>query len=75
MTDTLAAKQKSAAVPDPEFDRLSLAEKRAWLERYLEEGRRQVEDGRVVRLASDADVEALFETIRAEAHEKAGLDR
>ena len=75
MKDALAAKHKSAAVPDSDFDRLSLEEKRAWLRSYLDDGRAQIAEGRSVSLDSDADIEALFEVIRAEAHEKAGLDR
>lgn len=75
MTDALADRLKSAAVPDPAFDRLTLAEKRAWLQSYLEEGRAQLANGQSVSLASDEDIEALFKSIRAEVHEKAGSDR
>ena len=74
MSDSLTTKLKSAAVPDPAFDRLCLAEKRAWLRAYLEEGAAQIAKGQSVSLSSDADVEALFNAIRAEAHEKAGLE-
>ena len=75
MTEALAPKLKSAAVPDPDFDRLPLAEKRAWLETYLAEGRTQIEAGQAVTLETEDDIKALFESIRAEAHEKAGLKR
>ena len=73
MTEKLAPKLKSAAVPDPEFDRLPLAAKRAWLESYLAEGRAQIEAGEAVILETEEEINALFRTIRAEAHEKAGL--
>ena len=75
MTDALAARLKSAAVPDPDFDRLTLAEKRAWLQVYLDEGRAQLAKGQSVSLESDAEIEALFERIRAEAHEESGPDK
>ena len=42
MTETTTARLKSAAIPDAEFDRLSLDEKRAWLKSYLEQGLSQI---------------------------------
>ena len=75
MTEKLAPRLKSAAVPDPDFDRLPLAEKRAWLDSYLREGRREIESGQSVSLETEADIDALFAAIRAEAHEKAGPDQ
>lgn len=60
MTDSSASKPKSAAVPDPAFDRMSMAEKRAWLRAYLEEGAAQVAKGQTVSLASDGEIEALL---------------
>lgn len=74
MTDSSASKPKSAAVPDPAFDRMSMAEKRAWLRAYLEEGATQIASGQSVSLSSDADVGVLFNTIRPEAPEEAGLE-
>lgn len=75
MPDKLAAKLESAAIPNPDFDRLSLAEIRAWLQSYLEEGTAPIASGQSISLESEADVDALFDTIRVEAHEKAGLNR
>jgi len=73
MAETLAPKLKSAAVPDPEFDRLPIDDKRAWLQAYLAQGRTEIEAGQSVALESEADIDTLFQSIRAEAHEKAGL--
>ena len=73
MSDVKADKRKSAAVPDDEFDRLTAAEKRAWLAQYLQEGRQQIVDGASISLHTDEEIKALFNTIRKEAHERAGF--
>ena len=74
MTETTAARLKSAAIPDADFDRLSLDEKRAWLKSYLHQGSSQIASGQTIGLESEEEITAFFRSIRAEAHEEADLN-
>ncbi len=73
MSEVKSDKQKSAAVPDGEFGQLTQAEKWAWFTGYLAEGRQQIADGTSICLRSDEEIANLFNLIRREAQNRAGL--